>query len=193
MKLKYYMRGLGIGIVLTTLILTIGNPKEKLSDEAIMIRAKALGMVMKTESNEDLDKALEDIKPSGILDQQPSTAPTGEPTTKPTQQPTPEPTQEPTPQPTSEPTPEPTKEPTPTSAPKATETTDNTKITFSIQRGMSSGQVAALLEEKGIIEDGNDFNQYIIRMGKASVIKVGTFTLPAGASYEDIINEITSR
>lgn len=46
MNLKYYLRGLGIGIIVTALIMgiTLGG-KEKLSNAEIIERAKALGMV----------------------------------------------------------------------------------------------------------------------------------------------------
>ena len=48
MKLKYYLRGLGIGIIVTTLILMIAGTgqKEELTDAQIIERAKELGMVM---------------------------------------------------------------------------------------------------------------------------------------------------
>lgn len=48
MKLKYYLRGLGIGIIVTTLVLMVAfsGKKEKLSDQEIMQRAEQLGMVM---------------------------------------------------------------------------------------------------------------------------------------------------
>lgn len=54
MKLKTYLRGLGIGIIVTTIVMAIalGGRKETLSDEEIVIRAKQLGMV---ESNEKGD------------------------------------------------------------------------------------------------------------------------------------------
>ena len=47
MNLKYYLRGLGVGIVVTSLILGIGlgSRKETLSNEEIKERARALGMV----------------------------------------------------------------------------------------------------------------------------------------------------
>ena len=48
MKLKFYLRGLGIGIAITALVmgLALGNrPKEKLTDEEIRQRAEQLGMV----------------------------------------------------------------------------------------------------------------------------------------------------
>lgn len=46
MKLKYYLRGLGIGIAVTALVLTLaGGGKESLTDAEIIERAKELGMV----------------------------------------------------------------------------------------------------------------------------------------------------
>ena len=50
MKLKYYLRGLGIGIILTTIILSIAFSDRNLTDEQIIEKAKSLGMVMKEES-----------------------------------------------------------------------------------------------------------------------------------------------
>ena len=59
MRFKYYLRGLGLGILATVLILAIsGNvKKEKLSDQEIINRAEALGMVMvdDSETEEDLE------------------------------------------------------------------------------------------------------------------------------------------
>ena len=45
MKLKFYMRGLGAGIVITTLIMGVINKPETLSDAEIKLRASKLGMV----------------------------------------------------------------------------------------------------------------------------------------------------
>lgn len=46
MKLKYYLRGLGIGIAVTALVLALaGGGKESLTDEEIKARARELGMV----------------------------------------------------------------------------------------------------------------------------------------------------
>ncbi len=188
MKLKYYMRGLGIGIVLTTLILTISNPKEKLTDTEIIKRAKELGMVEKQEVE---DKALGELLEKNKVTTEPSAAPTKAPEA------TPEPTSEPTLTPT--PSPEPTQEPTPTPTVEIPDNTDrdgvNTGelITFTIERGMSSNKVAKLLEEEGLIEDSKDFNKYVVKEGKAGIIRVGSYTLPKGTSYDDIIKIITSK
>jgi len=197
MKLKYYMRGLGLGIILTTLILTIsGNTQEKLSDKEIKVRAAALGMV--EEDNSDLHKILDGNKPSGT--DQATGAPGASPSLEPTQtaaaEPTILPTKEPTPKPSV--TPIPTLTPTPTPVPTPIPVVNNNqdadkKISFTIKRGMSSGQVATLLVQKGLIEDADDFNKYIIKKDKESTIRVGTYSLPQTATYDDIVKIITTR
>lgn len=50
MKLKYYMRGLGIGIVVTALLLSVLQDKntKTWSDEEVRARAKELGMIEST-------------------------------------------------------------------------------------------------------------------------------------------------
>lgn len=49
MNLKYYLRGLGLGIVVTALILTIAGPrKTTMSDAQVKARAKELGMIENT-------------------------------------------------------------------------------------------------------------------------------------------------
>ena len=196
MKLKYYMRGLGIGIVLTTLILTIANPKEKLTDREIIERAKILGM---QEAGEVEDKSLSEVLGGGKPTVMPSESP-AQPSVTPILTPTKAPKPTATPKPTKEPevTPEPTLTPEP-GQPKddGTDKNDGVNqgelIAFTIEKGMSSGKVAALLEAKGLIKDADDFNQYIVKEGKASVIRIGTYTLPIGISYDEIITKLTTK
>ena len=45
MKLKYYLRGLGVGIVVTAIIMSITNKPEEMTDAEIKMRALELGMV----------------------------------------------------------------------------------------------------------------------------------------------------
>lgn len=57
MKLKTYLRGLGIGIIVTTIVMAIalGGKKEKLSDEEIVVRARQLGMVESVADEQDAE------------------------------------------------------------------------------------------------------------------------------------------
>ena len=58
MRFKYYLRGAGIGVILTTLIFTIAFAvyKPTLSDDEIMKKAEALGMEMPVDDSDSADK-----------------------------------------------------------------------------------------------------------------------------------------
>jgi hypothetical protein len=58
MKLKYYMRGLGVGILLTALLFTLCGYRKKLSDQEIINLAKGLGMETAENEEDPLDKVL---------------------------------------------------------------------------------------------------------------------------------------
>lgn len=217
MKVKYYMRGMGIGIVLATLIIAISNPKEKLTDREIITRAQSLGMVMGEDNNKNLEEVLQNINPTkspsdlsatpvpGPTDQpdvsvtqgaSPTSAPTASPTQAPTAAPTIAPTQASTPVPTIEPMPtiKPTQVPIPTQIPASGNSSDTGKnITFTVEKGMSSGKVAAMLVQVGLIDNADDFNRFIEAEGKASIIRVGIYSLPKDSSYDDIIKAITTK
>lgn len=64
MKLKYYLRGLGIGIILTTIILMIASSGEKstMTDKEIIERAHALGMVMAENETKDAENEPDDAQ-----------------------------------------------------------------------------------------------------------------------------------
>lgn len=66
MKLKYYLRGMGIGIILTAIVMgfALGGRKATLSDAEIIQRAKVLGMVeagngVLTQTAEEVDSSNE--------------------------------------------------------------------------------------------------------------------------------------
>ena len=66
MNLKYYLRGLGIGIIVTALIMGIvtGGKGKALSDEEIIKRAEQLGMTMESDVlSEALPEAEEEEAP----------------------------------------------------------------------------------------------------------------------------------
>ena len=64
MNLKYYLRGLGLGIVMTAILLgiTAGGKKETLTDEEIVARAKSLGMADEAELSASVEKAKADTE-----------------------------------------------------------------------------------------------------------------------------------
>lgn len=169
MKLKYYLRGLGIGILVTALIMGFTTRDSRpLTDAEIKAAAAELGMV------ESDSLRLADLP----------------------QEPTPEPeiTPEPeaTPEATPEVTPEPAEEPENTSE-AATETTQEsgTDISVTVSAGSGSRTVCNRLEEVGVITDAAEFDKYLCDQGYSKRICVGTFEIPADASWEEIAKIIT--
>lgn len=172
MKLKYFLRGLASGIVITTLILTISyrTKKDDISEQENVI-------------TEEITAIPEPSQESTIIPEV-----TEAPAEEITVTPEPEITQEPTKEPTQEPTKEPTKEPTPTTAEVSSE-----KKVLTIASGMWSDKVARELQAMGVIENAADFDKYLVQNGYADKIVVGTFEIPAGASYDEIARIITTK
>ncbi len=73
MKLKYYLRGMGIGIILTAIVMgfALGGRKATLSDAEVIQRAKALGMVdgdngvLLNAQGEEIEENVDDKTSSG--------------------------------------------------------------------------------------------------------------------------------
>ena len=59
MNLKYYLRGLGLGIVMSAIALgiTASGKKQALTEEEIIAKAKDLGMVEEEELEEQIEAA----------------------------------------------------------------------------------------------------------------------------------------
>lgn len=182
MKLKYYLRGLGIGVLVTTIILTIAHhAQRKMSDADIIERAKELGMVMEEDTLFDDSTTKEE--------QTTTKEPTKEPeTTEPvTEEST---TKEPV---TEEPT---TKEPVteePTTKEPATEkpTGDLRTVTFTVTDGMYSEAVTDILYKAGIITNKAEFNSFLEKNGYSRIIQNGKHTVNSSMSYEEIAKVIT--
>ena len=176
MKLKYYMRGLGIGILFSALILSFRTSSStQITDKEIIKRAEQLGMV-KTEDNA-LD--LDDL----ITHSVPTIEPTVAPTPKPTLEPTTEPTLEPTPEPTSKPTPEPTQQPK----------TEVKSVTIEVIEGMTSATITSLLHESGLVKDVKLFNQYLDEHEYTGTMKIGEFKIATDSSFNQIANIIVNQ
>lgn len=66
-------------------------------------------------------------------------------------------------------------------------------VSFTVKRGQVCRQIAENLQKKGIVDDADSFREYMARKGLASSIRCGTFELPKGASYEKIAECLTTR
>ena len=196
MKLKYYLRGLGIGILVTTVILSLaGVGRKNMTDEEVVKRAKELGMAESTLLSDLPDQTKTDeVRPTEPeISLQPETS-------EPEAGPEPE---EPasTPETPAAPEETTTTQETPT-APEETpvspedgnpDTPTGETVTLVIGRGESSTTVSKNLKKAGIVEDAAAFDRFLCNNGYDKKIITGTYEIPYGASEEEIAKIITRK
>lgn len=182
MKRKYFVRGLGVGIVFGALIMFAAymtSGKNRMSDEDIIKRAQELGMVKQSEYVLESDVTSEETT---------TEAPTT--TEKATEEVT---TEAPT-----------TTEKVTTEAPTTTEkatteasTTEkadtSTQTTITISSGMSSEAIASALANAGLVDDASKFNSFLVANGYDMKLETGSFSLASGMSYEEIAKILTTK
>ena len=122
MNRKEYVRGLGLGILITAVVFTFFKPETKsMTEEEIIKYAVSLGYEKVEKQEKEPISNLDDIKSQAMGTGTPTPESTSTPTPAPTNTPTPTLTSTPkptsTPMPTSTPTPKPTSTPTPTLTP----------------------------------------------------------------------------
>ena len=179
MKLKYYLRGLGIGIIITTLILMIAysGKEAKLTDAEIIARAEALGMVMKEEplfSNTESNKDKEVVASEVTTEQDTTTEQVLTTENEGGSELETEIVLE--------------SESETEDAIVETETTVQTSETYHLI--IPSGSVPRLicneLEEQGVIESASSLRAYLVEVGYATSIKVGEYEIPYGATNDEV-------
>lgn len=194
MKIKYFLRGLGMGIILSAVLLTIvgGTQKETLTEEEIMTRASLLGMVKaqesqppaSTETPEPATQTPASTETPEPEDKTPATeSPKSEDRTPATE--TPNPGND---TPASD-APEETQAPEASEPPAASEEPDYATVT--IKGGMWSKDVAKAMAAAGLVDSAEDFDDYLCDNGYASYISVGTYRIREGADYSEIAEAIT--
>lgn len=187
MKIKYYLRGLGTGIIFTAIVLMIIY-SYRTTDSKTIERARELGMIMPEEASKQAVKDKEKNTGNNSTGDLTSEENTEDENTSGSEgnSDTPEQTSqnnggeenttvEPV---TSEP---PTEEPT-----TENQTNAGREITFTISGGMYSETVSQRLNELGVIDDAAGFNRYLVENGYAGKIRIGTYTFTTGMSYADV-------
>ena len=191
MKLKYYLRGLGIGMAVTALILGIsfsgrqGQEAQTLTDEQIRERASELGMV---DSSELTLAALQNSAQPQIT-MEPEVTEESETMTEPEATAEPETATEPkaTAEPEMTTKPEATKEPELITAPEQSQTT------ITIKKGSDSGSVSRVLYEADLVENAKAFDNYLCNNGYSRSINPGIYEIAPGTSEEEIAKIITGK
>lgn len=60
-----------------------------------------------------------------------------------------------------------------------------------INSGANATNVSKILFDSGLIDDAEDFKNYIVNNKKSTKIRTGKYYIPKGLSYDDIISYIT--
>ena len=212
MNLKYYLRGLGIGIIVTALIMGIvaGGKGRSLSDEEIIKRAEQLGMTMESDVlSEALPEAEEEEAPmqedaSAQAELQDNAMEDGEQDPQNAEAaPQEEEAEEGTEQQTEESIPD---EEAEESLPEeirqdGTEEADTApegeafqeadeqaekEIPISISGGEGSMSVCRKLQEAGLVASASEFDTFLCQNGYDKKLKAGDFEIPEQADPEQI-------
>ncbi len=199
MKLKYYLRGLGIGIICTAIIMGIalsGNKKETMTDTEIIERARLLGMVMPEEAEEpseaeDGQKQPEDKKSKP---EEPENGKSQDLTTDKTSDGSKTDSQtaggnEADAQKTDE---------SKAGENNAEDSSDKNQsvnkpdssqetVQFEIKSGEYSDTISRKLFQAGLISDAEAFNKYLTQKGADQNLRVGVYEIPIGSTQDEII------
>lgn len=185
MKLKYFLRGLGTGIIFTALVLTISyrvSDKNEMTDGQIIKKAKELGMVMETDELKESLENMQNPSPTPKRKEEAATSLTTGSSNTPAV------------------TPESTEKPKDSNESKKTNESNKTEknesevkeyTKFTIQEGMSSAQVSRYLENIGLVDKAEKFDQYLCNNGYSDRISVGKFKVSSHPDYEEIARTIT--
>ena len=214
-KHKYYMRGIGVGIVICALILIVAriNRPATISNDEIISRARALGMVDPGDLSLSAANGLgsddggavngngaDQGGNTGVADADPvQNGGTDTPGTDIDQNDGTDTPGTDTDQNDGTDTPGTDIDQNDGTDTQTTDTdqggnTDNQEQSYAvlvIERGNSSNVVADKLQALGVIEDSKDFDRYLVNHGYANRISVGTFQIPYGSGYEFIAKTIT--
>lgn len=191
------MRGLGIGMIVTALLMGVTAEKVPLSDAEIRTRAAELGMV------ESDSLKLTDIQNTPVPGENHSGDEAG---------PGPGPEEGTKAEEDSDSEAEPTQqlpetqgeedadagsgetsgeEGTTSDPDEAAGESSAETVTVEVEPGVTSYRICIMLEEEGLVEDAAAFDTYLCDNGYSRKIKFGTYQIPAGASEEEIAKIIT--
>lgn len=199
MKLRYYLRGIGTGMIVTALILSIalGNGNEKMTEEQIKAKAAEFGMVE--------EKLLSDIQNE-----------TEEADTEATKEADLETVEKADTETTEEVTSEATDGADDSLAENAEDTqadesvietaedasnetmTEETatalsEVTIEVKGGESSVSISRKLEAAGIVTSAVEYDKYLCDNGYDKKICVGIHIIPGNADYTEIAKILTSK
>ncbi len=165
MKLKYYLRGVGIGIVVTAIILSVTKKPEKLTDAQIKLRALELGMVEESVLA-DLDNKADTVKDEETTDEIKKDTTDNEKTQ------------------IEEENSEESKE-----SEEAEETQPEkieNYIVITVESGNDSMVISQKLFEAGLVNSAAEYNRFLVENGYDRRLRTGNHEIPANATNEEM-------
>lgn len=184
MKFRYFLRGLGVGIIFTSILFMAAYQENatnnKITDAEIIKRAKALGMV---EVNSRIGSILSSEQ--DLIDEQGETDSDSENAADASDESEEQDLQE-------EETTQATEEQGDlVGQSEEDDTSQQNTVAITIERGDSSFPICQRLQELGMIPDASEFDTYMVDNGYARRIRVGTHQLTRGMSFHDIAEAIS--
>ena len=201
MNRKYLLRGIGIGILIGAATMygaytTTGKNASGSDNTKIVAEVTTEKEVEKTTeatTEKTTEKTTEaTTEKTTEKTTEATTEKTTENTTEATTEKTTEKTTEATTEKTTEKTTEATTEATTEKKEETTEEKEEAKTSdgdkeITVSSGMGSEEIAALLEEAGLVDSATKFNEWLVENDYDSKLHVGTFKIKAGSKYEDIV------
>lgn len=182
MRLKYYLRGLGLGIIFAVIIMMIGfhDNKQSMSDTEIIEKAKTLGMVeAKNISGTVADEYNSEKTDSSATNSDASSQKTE--TEQDSQVQDSQAAQEDT-------------QPAADAKQETVEPQDAvTTYTISVTSQDTCRTIAEKLKALNLVDDAEQFRIYMGQKGADHFIADGEHVIPQGASYDDIITILTQK
>ena len=203
MKIRYYLRGLGLGILFTSIFFLVsnGSSNQTMSDEQIKARAKELGMTestvladisVKETVEETVEATIEEIVEESTMEESTLEESSIEETTA-------EVTEEADESVSEEESVEESSEAKESISEAVTEedsakevveeqTTapNTTPVTIAVNRGEGSDTVSRRLQEAGLVADAYEYDRYLMANGYDKRIGAGEHVIPAGSTWEEI-------
>lgn len=201
MRFKFYLRGCGLGILFTAIVLMIGfhrAGKSEMTDEEIMRRAAELGMVKEDADRTDATgKPEEADAPEETENPKEADAPESgtEPGSRQTEPQTlPESGTEPQTPPAGLPESEGAEDEGGSSnpPPESVENPDGSVILV-VKDGDVCRDIAAELYRTKIVSDAEEFRKFMGQNGYSSEIRNGTYTFMRGMEYQEIAEILTKK
>lgn len=168
MKLKYYLRGVGIGIIFCAIILAVShsiNKTSEISEADAVKRVKELGYSVERKS--ESDGTIKGSEDSETADTEPNTESNTEPNTEPN---------------------------TEANTPDTDNTTESAVFIINTDNNTSWRDAFKTLQGAGVIKDADDlYNYYNDKYERTAYLMNGAHEIPYGSTYDEIIQILSTK